>query len=163
MPGSRSSKLETEKRVFTIQGWIINGVPDYLILKNIEQQFMNKDGEYIKRRQSKVLLQKAYKIWHDEQEATVEQKRSLKIAELKQDVRSMDAKFKNTPQGMAVLLNYKKEINKLEAIYPVTKIMIQGDKDNPISISDASEGFTDEKKARLEKLLLKAQKSLENS
>lgn len=161
MPGSRSSKLETEKRVFTIQGWIINGVPDYLILKNIEQQFMNKDGEYIKRRQSKVLLQKAYKIWHDEQEATVEQKRSLKIAELKQDVRSMDAKFKNTPHGMAVLLNYKKEINKLEAIYPVTKIMIQGDKDNPISISDVSEGFTEEKKARLEKLLLKAQKSLE--
>lgn len=162
MPGVRSSKLETEKRVFTIQGWIINGVPDYLILKNIEQQFVNKDGEYIKRRQSKVLLQKAYKIWHDEQEATVEQKRSLKIAELKQDVRSMDAKFKNTPQGMAVLLNYKKEINKLEAIYPVTKIMIQGDKDNPISISDVSVGFTEEKKARLEKLLLKAQQSLEN-
>lgn len=163
MAGVRSSKLETEKRVFTIQGWIINGVPDYLILKNIEQQFKNKDGNFLSRRQSKVLLQKAYKIWHEEQEATVEQRRALKIAELKQDVRSMDAKFKNTPQGMAVLLNYKKEINKLEAIYPVTRIMIQGDKDNPIAVSDVSEGFTEEKKARLEKLLLKAQLSLEKS
>lgn len=163
MAGVRSSKLETEKRVFTIQGWIINGVPDYLILKNIEQQFKNKDGNFLSRRQSKVLLQKAYSIWHEEQEATVEQRRALKIAELKQDVRSMDAKFKNTPQGMAVLLNYKKEINKLEAIYPVTKIMIQGDKDNPIAVSDVSEGFTEEKKARLEKLLLKAQISLEKS
>ncbi|MFV5697759.1 hypothetical protein ACM55H_05270 [Flavobacterium sp. ZT3R17] len=153
MPGVRSSKLETEKRVFTIQGWIINGVPDYLILKNIEQQFVNKDGEYIKRRQSKVLLQKAYKIWHEEQEATVEQKRSLKIAELKQDVRSMDAKFKNTPQGMAVLLNYKKEINKLEAIYPVTKIMIQGDKENPLVITNS-----DEREARIAELIAKAQK-----
>lgn len=153
MPGSRSSKLETEKRVFTIQGWIINGVPDYLILKNIEQQFVNKDGEYIKRRQSKVLLQKAYKIWHEEQEATVEQKRSLKIAELKQDVRSMDAKFKNTPQGMAVLLNYKKEINKLEAIYPVTKIMIQGDKENPLVINNS-----EEREARIAALIAKAQK-----
>jgi hypothetical protein len=153
MPGSRSSKLETEKRVFTIQGWIINGVPDYLILKNIEQQFVNKDGEYIKRRQSKVLLQKAYKIWHEEQEATVEQKRSLKIAELKQDVRSMDAKFKNTPQGMAVLLNYKKEINKLEAIYPVTKIMIQGDKENPLVITNS-----EEREARIAALIAKAQK-----
>lgn len=153
MPGSRSSKLETEKRVFTIQGWIINGVPDYLILKNIEQQFVNKDGEYIKRRQSKVLLQKAYKIWHEEQEATVEQKRSLKIAELKQDVRSMDAKFKNTPQGMAVLLNYKKEINKLEAIYPVTKIMIQGDKENPLVITNS-----EEREARIAELIAKAQK-----
>lgn len=155
MPGSRSSKLETEKRVFTIQGWIINGVPDYLILKNIEQQFVNKDGEYIKRRQSKVLLQKAYKIWHEEQEATVEQKRSLKIAELKQDVRSMDAKFKNTPQGMAVLLNYKKEINKLEAIYPVTKIMIQGDKENPLIITNS-----EEREARIVALIAKAQKSI---
>jgi len=153
MPGSRSSKLETEKRVFTIQGWIINGVPDYLILKNIEQQFVNKDGEFIKRRQSKVLLQKAYKIWHDEQEATVEQKRSLKIAELKQDVRSMDAKFKNTPQGMAVLLNYKKEINKLEAIYPVTKIMIQGDKENPLVITNS-----EERELRIAQLIAKAQK-----
>jgi hypothetical protein len=153
MPGVRSSKLETEKRVFTIQGWIINGVPDYLILKNIEQQFVNKDGEYIKRRQSKVLLQKAYKIWHEEQEATVEQKRSLKIAELKQDVRSMDAKFKNTPQGMAVLLNYKKEINKLEAIYPVTKIMIQGDKENPLVITNSNE-----REKRIAELIAKAQK-----
>lgn len=153
MPGVRSSKLETEKRVFTIQGWIINGVPDYLILKNIEQQFVNKDGEYIKRRQSKVLLQKAYKIWHDEQEATVEQKRSLRIAELKQDIRSMDAKFKNTPQGMAVLLNYKKEINKLEAIYPVTKIMIQGDKENPLVITNS-----EEREARIAELIAKAQK-----
>lgn len=153
MPGVRSSKFETEKRVFTIQGWIINGVPDYLILKNIEQQFVNKDGEYIKRRQSKVLLQKAYKIWHEEQEATVEQKRSLKIAELKQDVRSMDAKFKNTPQGMAVLLNYKKEINKLEAIYPTPKLIIQGDKENPIVLSDS-----EARESRIAELIAKAQK-----
>lgn len=154
MPGVRSSKLETEKRVFTIQGWIISGVPDYLILKNIEQQFVNKDGNYISRRQSKVLLQKAYRIWHEEQEATVEQKRALKIAELKQDVRSMDAKFKNTPQGMAVLLNYKKEINKLEAIYPTPKLILQGDKENPVVITDS-----EEREARIAALIAKAQKT----
>lgn len=153
MPGVRSSKLETDKRVFTIQGWIINGVPDYLILKNIEQQFQNKDGIFLSRSQSKKLLQKAYKIWHEDQDATVEQKRSLKIAELKQDVRSMDAKFKNTPQGMAVLLNYKKEINKLEAIYPTPKFIIQGDKENPIVITDS-----EEREARIAELIAKAQK-----
>ena len=152
MPGVRSSKLETEKRVFTIQGWIINGVPDYLILKNIEQQFKNKDGQFIKRRQSKVLLQKAYKIWHEEQEATIEQKRALKIAKLKQDIRSMGAEFKNTPPGMAVLLNYEKEISKLEALYPATKVMLQGDKDHPIVISNA-----EEREARIAELVAKAQ------
>ncbi|HEX8575768.1 MAG TPA: hypothetical protein VF677_05700 [Flavobacterium sp.] len=151
MPGVRSSKLETEKRVFTIQGWIINGVPDYLILKNIEQQFKNKDGQFIKRRQSKVLLQKAYKIWHEEQEATIEQKRALKIAKLKQDIRSMGSEFKNTPQGMAVLLNYEKEINKLEALYPATKVILQGDKDNPIVISNS-----EEREARIAQLIAKA-------
>jgi len=153
MAGIRSSNLETEKRVFTIQGWIINGVPDYLILKNIEQQFKNKNGIFLSRSQSKKLLQKAYKIWHEEQEATVEQKRSLKIAELKQDVRSMGSEFKNTPQGMAVLLNYKKEINKLEAIYPVTKIMIQGDKENPLVITDSKE-----REARIAELIAKSKK-----
>lgn len=153
MSGVRSSKLETEKRVFTIQGWIINGVPDYLILKNIEQQFKNKDGEYIKRRQSKVLLQKAYKIWHEEQQATIEQKRALKIAKLKQDIRSMASEFKNTPQGMAVLLNYEKEINKLEALYPTPKLIIQGDKDNPLVISNS-----EEREARIAQLTAKLMK-----
>jgi len=161
MPGVRSSKLETEKRVFTIQGWIISGVPDYLILKNIEQQFVNKDGEYIKRRQSKVLLQKAYNIWHEEQEATIEQKRSLRIAELKQLARSMTEADKKTPKGITALMSVHKEINKLEALYPVRKVMIQGDKDNPIAVTDVTGGFTEEKRARLEQLLAKANKVLE--
>jgi hypothetical protein len=37
MPGIKSTKIETEKRVFTIQGWIINGVQDYLILKTLSK------------------------------------------------------------------------------------------------------------------------------
>jgi hypothetical protein len=41
-----------------------------------------------------VLLQKAYKVWHEEHEATIEQKRTLKIAKLKQDIRSMGTEFK---------------------------------------------------------------------
>lgn len=112
MPGARSTKLETEKRVFTIQGWIITGLADYLILKNIEQHYS------VGRRQAKNLLQKAYKSWHEDQEATIEQKRTLRIAELKQDIRSMKDVYKGTPQGMAVVNNIKKEISKLEALYP---------------------------------------------
>ena len=108
MAGVRSSKEETERRVFIIQGWIINGVADYLILKNIQNQFQNKDGNYLSRRQAKVLLQKAYTIWQQDQEATIDQKRALKIARLQQEIRSMDEKYKNTPQGMAVKLSYEK-------------------------------------------------------
>lgn len=147
MGGKRVSKLETEKRVFAIQGWIINGVPDYLILKNIEQQFK------VERRQSKNLLRKAYEAWHEEEEATVEQKRSLRIAELKQDIRSLKEEFKGTPKGMAVVNAIKKEITKLEALYPIRRMILQGDPENPIVISDA-----EKRQARIEELLMKRDK-----
>lgn len=147
MPGIKSSKLETEKRVFTIQGWIISGVPDYLILKNIQQQFN------VCFRQSKNLLQRAYKIWHEEQEATVEQRRSLRIAELKQMARSMSEADKKTPKGISALMSIYKEINKLEALYPNRIHVIRGDKENPVVITD---GFSEEKEARLNMLLEKA-------
>ena len=153
MGGQRSSKLETEKRVFTIQGWIINGVPDYLILKNIEQQWE------VCRRQSKNLLQKAYKIWHDDQEATVEQKRALRIAELKQIARSMSETDKKTPKGISSLMSVHKEINKLEGLYPARTHIIKGDKENPLVIT--SDGFSEEKRKRIEELMAKAQKALE--
>jgi hypothetical protein len=146
MAGTRSTSLETERRVFTIQGWIITGVPDYLILKNIEQQFG------VCRRQSKNLLKKAYTIWVQDQEATIEQKRALKIAKLKQEIRSMGEEYKFTPKGMAVKLSYEKEINKLEGIYHAKQMVIKGDKENPVVITD---DYTPEKEARLNKLIEK--------
>jgi hypothetical protein len=150
MAKGRSSKLETETRVFTIQGWIINGIQDYLILKNIEQEWK------VGRRQSKNLLQKAYKIWHEDQEATIEQKRALRIAELKQNIRSMKEQYRGTPQGMTAVNQIQKEINKLEGLYPIHKVMIQGDKENPIEIIDTSDPVARE--LRIQQLIEKALK-----
>lgn len=147
MANGRSSKLETEKRVFTIQGWIINGIQDYLILKNIEQEWG------VCRRQSKNLLQKAYKIWHEDQEASIEQKRALRIAELKQNIRSMKDQYKGTPQGMTAINQIQKEINKLEGIYPATRHILQGDKENPIVIMNS-----EERDKRIAELLSKSNK-----
>ena len=152
MAGIRSSKFETEKRVFTIQGWIINGVPDYLILKNIEEKFKDINGKAVCRKTAKNLLKRAYTIWHNEQEATIEQKRSMRIAELKQDIRSLKDEYKGTPQGMSVVNSIKKEITKLEALYHIHRVVIEGDKDKPLVITD---GFSEEKQARLNKLIEK--------
>lgn len=148
MGGQRSSKLETEKRVFTIQEWIINGVPDYLILKNIEQQYL------VCRKQSKNLLKKAYTIWHEDQEATIDQKRALRIAELKQIARSMSESDKKTPKGISSLMSVHKEINKLEGLYPARTHVIQGDKDKPLVITDS-----EEREARIATLIAKALKT----
>lgn len=153
MAGVRSTKIETERRVFTIQGWIISGVADYLILKNIQQQFQNSDGNYLSRRQAKVLLEKAYSSWHEEQEATIEQKRTFRIAELKQDIRSMKEEFKGTPQGMAVINNIKKEITKLEDLYPTRKHIIQGDDEKPLVFTSI-----EEREKRLQELIEKIKK-----
>ncbi|QYS85419.1 hypothetical protein JJC03_09225 [Flavobacterium oreochromis] len=151
---AKSTKIETEKRVFTIQGWILNGVPDYLILKNIEQSDWD-----IGRRQAKNLLRKAYLAWHENEEATIEQKRSLRIAEIKQKLRNMKSEFQNTPKGMQVYLNYIKEINKLESLYPITRHIIQGDSDKPIVVESR-----EDLDARIDQLLAKAemQKKLSN-
>lgn len=154
MSSARSTKLETEKRVFTIQGWILNGVQDYLILKNIQTQFKNGSGQFLGLRQAKNLLQKAYRIWQESEEATVEQKRALRIAELKQDIRGMKDVYKGTPQGMTVVNAIKKEISKLEALYPAKTHIIQGDKDNPLVITNS-----EEREARIAQLVAKAMKS----
>jgi hypothetical protein len=150
MPGVRSTKIETERRIFTIQGWIISGVPDYLILKNIQQQFKNADGEYIKRRQAKVLINKAYEDWHAEQDASIEQRRSLRIAELKQDIRNLKDEFKGTPRGMTVVNQIKKEITKLEDLYPARKHIIQGDEEKPLIFTTV-----EEREKRIQQLLAK--------
>lgn len=155
--GARASKLETEKRIFIIQGWIISGVPDYLILKNIQQQFKDKNDIYLGLRQAKNLVEKAYKIWHENNVFDVEQQRSMAIAGLQQDIRNMKDEYKGTPKGMAVVNQIKKEISKLQALYPARKVIVQGDKENPIYLED---GFTPEKEARLKELAEKALASL---
>lgn len=145
MAGQRSSKLETDKRVFTIQQWIITGVQDYIILRDIEKKWK------VGRRQSKNLLQKAYKIWYEDQEATVDQKRSLRIAELKELARSMSSSDRKTPRGVSALMSVHKEINKLEALYPARVVKIQGDEEKPLIITNSVQ-----RDARIDALVAKA-------
>ena len=146
MPGVRATKIETEKRIFTIQGWIIKGVAEYLILKNIESTYN------VQRRQAKNLLKKAYENWVKEERATIEQKRAMRIAELKEDIRAMKSDYRGTPKGMAVVNNIKKEISKLENLYPERNITIKGDEENPIVVTDA-----ESREARIKQLIEKAQ------
>lgn len=145
MGGKKSSKIETEKRVFTIHGWILSGVPDYLILKNIEQSDWN-----VGRRQAKNLLKKAYEIWHQQEIASVEEKRAMKIAQHEQAIRNMKPEFKNTPKGMAVTLAIQKEITKLQALYPATRHILEGDPEKPLIFSTV-----DDREARIAELMKK--------
>ena len=124
---AKATNIETANRIFTIQGWIIQSVPDYLILQNCKSQWN------LGLRQSKRLLAKAYKIWYEEETKDKEQKRVMKIAELKQLIRSLKENYKGTPQGIMAVNSVQKEINKLEDIYPAKTHIHKGDNEAPIN------------------------------
>lgn len=143
----KSSKIETEKRIFTIQGWILNGVPDYLILKQCVTEWN------IGERQAKNLKAKAYEVWHENSKIEIDHKRQMKIDELKQAKRNMKDIYKGTPIGMRVLLQYDKEINKLEGIIPERRMPLKGDPEAPIDVTNS-----DEREKRIAELVAKAMK-----
>ena len=124
----KTSKVILEKRIFTVQGWLIDAVPDYLILKQII------DNWNLSRRQARRYLDDAYKRWNVETDATTDYKRQRAIARLQNEIRTMDEKFKNTPAGKATILRYEKEINKLEGLYRPKKVQLSNDPENPVEI-----------------------------
>lgn len=125
------SRLEKEKRIFTIQGWIIEGVQDYLIKK----QVLNWG---IQGRQAERYITEAYNRWKKDKTIDIEQRRDARIAELQQDIRGMDEKFRKTPLGLRTMLAYKKELSKLEDLYPAKRHVLSTDPDNPVSLGDTT-------------------------
>lgn len=122
---AKASKIEYEKRVFTIQGWIIDGVQDYLIKKQVLNWGISK-------RQSERYISEAYQRWKKDKTIDLDQRRDARIAELQQDIRGMDDKFKKTPMGLRTILAYKKELSKLEDLYPAKRMLHSNDPDNPL-------------------------------
>lgn len=122
----RATKIEMERRVFTIQGWIIEGVQDHLICKNA----VDKWG--LSLRQAQRLVSKAYNDWKKLPGIDLDQKRLLKIAELKQSKRTLKDEFKGTPAGLKVLLDIEKEIIKLEGLELPRTHVLEGNPEKPI-------------------------------
>ncbi len=138
MGGKKATNVVKEKRIFTVQGWIIDSVPDALIIQNI------KNNWDLTRRQALRYLDEAYKRWNTESEATIEEKRQTRIAWLKNELRTMDEKYKNTPAGKRVVLAYSKELSKLEGLYFPKQIQHSGDKENPVNVKVVSTKFATE-------------------
>lgn len=145
---ARSTNSETSDRIFKVQGWIMNRVPDYLILKQCETDWN------ITSRQAKNYLAKAYKIWRDANEASIEEQRQMSIDKLLTEQRNMKPEFKGTPAGMSALLRIEKEINRLRGTYVSPRLILQGDEDKPIVITNS-----EEREARIAALIAKAQQS----
>jgi predicted phage-related endonuclease len=110
MKKERATNIEKEKRLFTIQGWLLEGVPDRLIIKQVLQLWP------IELRQAERYVKEAYISWKKVEGVNIEMKREMKIAELKQLKRSLSKEHQGTPAGLSSILNIEKEIIKLEGI-----------------------------------------------
>lgn len=120
------SRLESQQRIFQVVEWIIQGMPVYKLDAKIAEEFG------IGSRQIKRYKEKAMELWRVDVEADLINKRNLRIDDLKNDIANLDPKYKGTPAGLTAVLRIKKEISKLEDLYPARKIQVKNDPDNPI-------------------------------
>lgn len=107
---NRATKIEKEKRLFIVQGWIIEGVQDRLIVKNVVDRW----GLDI--RQAQRYVKDAYENWKKIEGVNIDMKRELKIAQLKQLVRTLKDEYKGTPAGIQAIMSVEDKIIKLEGL-----------------------------------------------
>lgn len=138
----RITKLEKEKRVLTVQQWIIEGVQEDLMRKQMRQEWG------ISTRQAKRYIKDAYESWKTDAEIDIDTKRQAKIAELQQLKRSLKAEYKGTPSGIRAQMAVEKQIIRLEP-YSVQRIDITSGGE-PIQ-----EMTPEEREARIKELLKK--------
>lgn len=136
-----SSKIEVERRVFTVQAWIIDGVQDYLILKQATTQWG------VTLRQAKRYLKSARERWQSDESTTIDQERDDKIARLQQIARSLKDEYKGTPSGIRAIMSVEKEIIKLKGL-AVKRIDVTS-AGKPLQMSD------EDRDARIEELIRK--------
>lgn len=125
----KTTKLEFEKRIFTVLSWIVEGVPTALIYQQI---LNNKWCE--SKRQAERIHAAAVKRWTEAESDDVEEKRKLKVIELKQLKRSLKPEYKGTPAGIRTMVLVEKEIIKLENLRPAQKIELSGKDGKPIEV-----------------------------
>jgi hypothetical protein len=119
MKKQRATDIEKSNRIFTIQGWLFDGVSDRLIVRQIIANWG------ISLRQAERYVKEAYTSNAKIEGITLENKRQMKISEYQHRKRTLDSKFRNTPEGIRVLNEIDKMIDKLEGIERPKQLEVQ--------------------------------------
>lgn len=125
--GARVDKIEYQRRIFIIQGWIVDGIQSSLICRQILSQNWCQSQRHAER-----MLKKARESWTEIPEAALDQKRKLKVARLEQIVRNLKEEFKSTPAGVRAIMSVEKEIIMLDGLRKPTKVELTGKDGAPI-------------------------------
>lgn len=127
MKRNRVDKVELNRRLFTIQGWIVEGVQSALIIRQILENKWCESTRHAER-----LLSKARDLWIVEEGMDVDKKRKLKIIELQQVKRNLKDLYKGTPAGIRAIMAVEKEIIMLEGLRKPTHVALTDPDGNPI-------------------------------
>ncbi len=127
----KTNKTEYLQRIFTVQGWIIEGVQSSLIVRQILSNQWCQSQRHAER-----MLQQARDLWTDIPEAEIEQKRKLKIAQLEQYKRSLKDIYKGTPAGIRALVAVDKEIIMLQGLRKPSKVEVSGADGLPLAMPE---------------------------
>lgn len=130
---ARADKQEFEKRLLAVQVWIIESVPSSLIIKQIIDKGWSMSVRHAQR-----MLTAARHKWVEHESDNITQKRQLKIQQLKQLIRSLQEKYKGTPEGIRAIVAVEKEIIKLEGIAAPLKMEHSGVDGQPIQVENKS-------------------------
>jgi len=110
--------IEYEKRIRIVQEWIIEDWPYSDIITQIKAKWGIED------RQAKRYVAEAKDRWVRDQQDVMESKRILKVEGFKKLKRSLQERYKGTPQGIFAVLSVEKEIIKLEGLERPKKLAL---------------------------------------
>ena len=114
----KTDQNEYQKRLFTVQGWIIQGIPSSLIIKKVVQ------NQWCNERNAKHLLKKARAAWAKMPQSDLNEKRMIKIVQLEHMKLDLKQEYKGTPAGLQTLMIIEKELIKLEGLNAVPPVSI---------------------------------------
>lgn len=124
---AKTNKIEYQKRLFTIQGWIVDGSHYQLMIRQIIALgwFSAKKIED-QERCAKRIIKAAREQWVEDEEGDIDERRKIKVSQLKQLIKSMKETYKGTPNGIRAVMAVEKEIIKLEGLAVPKKIELSG-------------------------------------
>lgn len=113
---AKVDQIEVEKYIQDIQSWIIDRVPESLIIKKIV------DNGWGTKRFANKLIKEAVSRWTAMEEASLATRRKLAVVRLQLLARSLKKEWFGTPVGIKAILDIEKDINKLEGNYSPEKV-----------------------------------------
>lgn len=135
-PKIRVDKTEFTKRIFTIQGWIVEGVHSALIIQQILTNQWCTSQRHAER-----MLKKARDMWTSVEETDIEQKRKLRVVEYQHLARSLSERHKGTPSGIVALMSVHKQIDLLQGLKPAKKVELSTPPGKPLEIKTTKENI----------------------